>query len=193
VTELGIYGRAAYEWHRALAPVTLDQTNDPVTMFRSIDQTVSDMVLRTVQAWLRANNDPGTVVASLPQAFAENEPDQILAATRAAEIGPCLELVYQPTQPAPGDLIDGVKPSRLQVELLTTITWETRPSLEDLRLAARDLGEALIEGDSPEMLTGNDHPPLTTPTSLFPTELRVANQHLSTILGRPVDLYLLFS
>lgn len=188
VMDLGIYGRAAYEWRRALAPMTIDLLDDPVTMLRLIDQTVSDRVRRVVQAWLRDRHEPGVTVETLPQEFAEDEADQIVAATRAAEIRPCLELVYLPAPAAPGDLVEGTKPSPLQVDLLATTTWETRLTLDDLRWAARDLAEALSEG-KPEALTGNDHHRLTTPTALFPTEVRVAEQRLSHLLGRPVDLY----
>ena len=191
VMELGMYGRASYEWRRARAPMTLDLLEDPVTMFRLIDSTVADRVRWVVQDWIRYRGDTSTVIADLPQEFDETEEDQITAATRAAEIRPCLELVFLPTLEAPGDLIEGFKPSLLEVELLTTTSWEMRPHMEDLRLAARDLAEALLEGDDPEMMTGNEYKVLTTPTSLFPTELRVANQHLSKLLGEPVDLYLM--
>jgi len=190
VMDLGIYGRAAYEWRRALAPMTIDLLDDPVTMFRLIDQTVSDRVRRVVQTWLRERHQPGVTVETLPQEFAEEEADQIVAATRAAEIGPCLELVYLPAAAAPGDLVEGTRPSPLQIELLSTTTWETRPTLDDLRRAARDLAETLSE-DEPAEPTGNRR--LTTPTALFPTELRVASGRLSHLMGRPVDLYLLFN
>ena len=193
VLELGSYGRAAYEWRRALAPMSLDLLDDPVSMFRLIDQTVSDRVRWVVQDWLAVRDDPTTMVEDLPQEFAEAEADQIVAATRAAEIRPCLELVYLPAPAAPGDLVDGTKLTVAQVELLTTTSWETRPLLEDLRLAARELGDRLADGDHPEMFARADLLPLTDPTAMFPTEVRVATQLLAARLGRPVDLYQMFN
>ena len=192
VMELGIYGRAAYEWRRAVDVMSLDLMDDPVTLFRMVDQTVSDRVRRSVQEWLRHREDPSVAVGDLPSEFAEAEEDQVTAATRAAEIRPCLELVYLPAPAAPGDLIGGVKPSALQVALLTTSTWELRPTLDDLRLAATDLAEALLAGETAEILR-HETGLLTTPTALFPTELRVATQTLSQRLGRAEDLYLLFN
>ncbi len=193
VAELGIYGRAAYEWRQAVDPMSLDLMDDPVTLFRMVDHTVSDRVRRGVQVWLRARDDQDLIVADLPEEFAGTEDDQVMAATRAIEIAACLELVFLPTPEAPGDLVGEVKPSALQVDLLTTSTWETRPDLDDLRMVAVGLADALLEGVPPEKLTRNEFPPLTTPTSLFPTELRVATRALNQRLGRTEDLYLLFN
>lgn len=192
VSELGIYGRAAYEWRRAVDPMSLDLMDNPVTLFRMVDQTVSDRVRRDVQEWIRHRDDPSVVVGDLAPEFAETEEDQMTAATRATEIRPCLELVFLPAPAAPGDLIGEVKPSVLQVELLTTSTWEFRPTLDDLRLAATDLAEALLTGQTAGTLRHHAGQ-LTTPTALFPTELRVATQAMSKRLGRAEDLYLLFN
>ncbi|MGF1600106.1 MAG: hypothetical protein ACFCVK_24915 [Acidimicrobiales bacterium] len=191
VMELGIYGRAAYEWRRARAPMSLDLLEDPVTMFRLIDSTVSDQVRRVVQDWIRYRADTSVTVDNLPPEFAETEEDQITAATRAAEIRPCLDLVFLPALPAPGDLIDGFRPSVLEVELLTTISWEQRPSLGELRMVALDLADELNERDLLGSVNSGECLPLTCPTALFPTEVRVVNQYLATLLYRPVDLYLI--
>jgi hypothetical protein len=204
VAGLGLYGRAAYEWRRALDPAGLRLMEDPATVLQEIDETVSDLVRHTVQAWLRARPDPSsTEVAGLPPTLAVDDRDQVLTATQAAEIRPCLELVYRPAPEAPGgpaSEASQVSASRGQAELLATKTWETRPTMTDLRQAATDLAETIAEEEkqgqaipSAEVLiAASPHCWLTEPTALLPTEVRVGTRALTERLGRPVDLYLLF-
>jgi hypothetical protein len=202
VMELGLYGRAAYEWRRAQWLLgTLDEVSDPVAMFRSIDRAVGDTVRQTVQRWLQARTEAtGVEVAGLPAVFAVDEQDQLLGATQAAEIRPCLDLVYQPALPAPGAVMGQTRPSRSEAELLATTSWETRPSMGDLRAAAVELAEAILDEEmdgepwSAEVVRASSaHCWLIEPTALFPTEIRVGTQALAARLDRPVDLYLMFN
>ncbi len=193
VMELGPYGRASYEWKRAHVLMSLDLLDDPPMMFRLIDQTTADEVRKTVQAWLTADRETA-IVNQLPAEFAETQADQILAASRAAEIRPCLDLVYLPQPAAPGDLIESSRPSARQVDLLATATWETRPSFEDLRRESQGLAESInLHGMNAEMLRAYGRPVLSDPVALFPTELRVAAAQLAKELGTAVDLYDLFN
>lgn len=193
VIELGPYGRAAYEWKRAHVPLSLDLLVDPISTFRLIDQTTADEVRRTVQTWMTADGET-EIVNRMPAEFAEPERDQVLAATRAAEIQPCLELVYLPQPTAPGDLIEDSRPTSHQMDLLATTTWETRPAIEDLRRAAQNLAELInIHGLNPDPIQADTPNLLTDPAALFPTELRIATAQLANQLGTTVDLYELFN
>jgi hypothetical protein len=165
-------------------------------MFKMIDQTVADQVRVEVQEWLQARQDPDLEIPGLPPEFAAPASEQVPAATRAIEIRPCLELVFQPAPTAPsGPMDDGTWPTQNQRDLLATDTWETRPLLADLHLAAAELAEAIDEHDDDrlrllEMCPNNW---LVEPVALFPTEVRVGTQALQRHLHRPVDLYRIFN
>jgi hypothetical protein len=195
VFDLGPYGRAAYEWRRQMAPSSLEPLEKLRAELQLIDRTVADHVRSGVQEWLQARRDPGIVLVDPPAELIVAESDQVPAATRAIEIRPCLELVFQPAPNAPGaPTDDGIMPTLPQRDLLMTETWELRPDLDDLRQAAAELAQAIDERHSTDRLTLLDacRNCLTEPTALFPTEIRVATQSLRQHLGRPIDLYLVF-
>jgi hypothetical protein len=108
-----------------------------------------------------------------------------------------LDLVFQPTITSPGGpMDDGTMPTRRQRDLLLTESWEYRPYVEDLLLAASEMAETINELGTTERWTLLDaclHNPLVEPTALFPTEVRVGAQSLHRLLGYPIDLYLVFN
>lgn len=177
VMNLGRYGRASYEWRRRVDLGHLEMIDDPKTYFSMVNTEVTRRVEADLEVW--ANLADNEEMDLIPRAFADR--DQELAARRAIELRPCLELVMLPRPEPVGPLLGGVSLDEATMALLNATSYESRLALADLDELGQDLQSHLTDPDL--------HPAEIdfVPTALLPTELVIVQSHVTT------DLYQIYN